>query len=85
MTPFDCLIRAVTWRWRLQSDQCSWNALGRVTRVCRLNREGVSAAVTGLRSRPFSSVMTCGGAYVLGGPKTCQGRTARVELTDPNR
>lgn len=40
MTPFDCLIRAVTWRWRLQSDQCSWNALGRVTRVCRLNRGG---------------------------------------------
>ena len=42
-----------------------------MTRVCRLNRRRVSAAVSGIRSRPVSSVMKAGGAYVLGGAKSC--------------
>jgi hypothetical protein len=36
-----------------------------------LNRRRLSAVVRGMRSRPFSSVMKAGGAYVLGGTKAC--------------
>jgi len=41
-------VRALAWRWRLKSDQCSWHAGGRVARVCRLNRRRASAVVTGI-------------------------------------
>jgi hypothetical protein len=40
-------------------------------RVWRLNRRRASAVVSGIRSRPVSSVMNGGGAYVLGGAKRC--------------
>ena len=63
-------MREAAWQRRLQSDQYWWNASGRVTRTWRLNRRRVSAAVGGIRSRPVSSVMNAGGAYVLGGAKT---------------
>jgi hypothetical protein len=39
--------------------------VGLVTRVFTLNRRRASAVVTGISSRPFSSVMTDGGAYCL--------------------
>ena len=36
-----------------------------------LNRRRASAAVSGMRSRPFSSFTKAGGAYVLDGVKRC--------------
>jgi len=38
-----------------------------MTRVYRLNRRQVPAAVRGIIARPVSSVMTGGGLYVIGG------------------